>query len=449
MQTVEPAKTATAIQAKATQVEPFFAPAGRQTAGGKAFFGGSDGSGNGFFKPGVQPAAVQAKLSIGAPGDKYEQEADRMAERVVSQSAVQRQELPEEEEKINRKPLIKPMSIQTFGELIQRVINGDITQMTITEEWANDLNDIELLEQKGVLENSLRLLNPGSPEYITARSNHAILESELVSRRLNPALAFDNPSAASIHRIDVTPQMPAIPVRARIQGINPDPTVGTDFNWRALIREDIPRSTCASARLGVCESRVAQNGIRGGSWTPVFPTNIGGNVTFFVDTLLGGSLLVSNSINVEIRGNNPSPADITALAGGAGTDADRVACHESGRRQFNVDGTPLLGPGGDVGVMQLCNPSANCEQRWNWRANVNAGMVLLTQKRGQAIAYLNTHKDSAGNFPNSLSLSNNAVIQRETLQRYNGGHFWVWNGVTHQWEPAPPNSYVSNVLSRC
>ncbi len=104
MQTVESTKTTPALQAKATEEKPFFAPAGRQTAGEKAFFGGSDAGGNGFFKPRPQPV-VQAKLSIGQPGDKYEQEADRMAERVVSQPAVQRQELAEEEEKINRKPL--------------------------------------------------------------------------------------------------------------------------------------------------------------------------------------------------------------------------------------------------------------------------------------------------------------------------------------------------------
>ncbi len=104
MQTVESTKTTPALQAKATEEKPFFAPNSRQEAGGKVFFGGSDAGGNGFFKPRSQPV-VQAKLTIGRPGDKYEQEADKMAEQVVSRPAVQRQELPPEEGKINRKPL--------------------------------------------------------------------------------------------------------------------------------------------------------------------------------------------------------------------------------------------------------------------------------------------------------------------------------------------------------
>jgi hypothetical protein len=44
--------------------------------------------------------SIQAKLTIGQPGDKYEQEADSVADRVMAMSApaqVQREELPEEE----------------------------------------------------------------------------------------------------------------------------------------------------------------------------------------------------------------------------------------------------------------------------------------------------------------------------------------------------------------
>ena len=67
--------------------------------------------------------SVQTKLSIGAPGDKYEQEADSVAERVMSMSApanpqaVQRQS-ESEEELIQKQPLsasITPL-IQRFSE---------------------------------------------------------------------------------------------------------------------------------------------------------------------------------------------------------------------------------------------------------------------------------------------------------------------------------------------
>jgi Domain of unknown function (DUF4157)/Lipase (class 3) len=59
---------------------------------------------------------IQAKLTIGKPGDKYEQEADSVAERVMSMSApaqVQREELPEEE--LQMKPLAA-----TISPLVQR-----------------------------------------------------------------------------------------------------------------------------------------------------------------------------------------------------------------------------------------------------------------------------------------------------------------------------------------
>jgi len=57
------------------------------------------------------PAIVQPKLAIGAPGDKYEQEADQMASQVMSmnapasQKSLQRQETKPEEEEVQMKPL--------------------------------------------------------------------------------------------------------------------------------------------------------------------------------------------------------------------------------------------------------------------------------------------------------------------------------------------------------
>ncbi|CAN1208608.1 hypothetical protein TUMEXPCC7403_00205 [Tumidithrix helvetica PCC 7403] len=56
-----------------------------------------------------QAKTIQAKLAIGAVGDKYEQEADRVAAEVVQKinapESVQREEAPEEDEEIQMKPL--------------------------------------------------------------------------------------------------------------------------------------------------------------------------------------------------------------------------------------------------------------------------------------------------------------------------------------------------------
>ncbi|WP_413262551.1 DUF4157 domain-containing protein [Floridanema flaviceps] len=69
------------------------------------------------------PIPVQAKLSVGAPGDKYEQEADSMANKVMTMPApeneepIQREALPEEkkEEEVQTKPLAA-----TITPLVQR-----------------------------------------------------------------------------------------------------------------------------------------------------------------------------------------------------------------------------------------------------------------------------------------------------------------------------------------
>jgi hypothetical protein len=72
-------KTATAAQPASTQEhaqQPFF-----QKDGQGSFFSEESRSSKPFFSPGT----VQPKLTIGRPGDKYEQEADAMAEKVVGQ----------------------------------------------------------------------------------------------------------------------------------------------------------------------------------------------------------------------------------------------------------------------------------------------------------------------------------------------------------------------------
>ncbi len=61
---------------------------------------------------------IQTKLTIGQPGDKYEQEADSVADRVMAMSEpaqVQREELAEEEEDLQMKPLAG-----TISPLVQR-----------------------------------------------------------------------------------------------------------------------------------------------------------------------------------------------------------------------------------------------------------------------------------------------------------------------------------------
>lgn len=86
--------------------------------------------------------AIQAKLKINEPGDKYEHEADRMAESIMHtpESQVQRQANEEEEETVQEKPLVGQISpmIQRQAEeeetlqakplwalMIQRQVKGE------------------------------------------------------------------------------------------------------------------------------------------------------------------------------------------------------------------------------------------------------------------------------------------------------------------------------------
>ncbi|NBC08547.1 MAG: DUF4157 domain-containing protein [Bacteroidetes bacterium] len=79
-------------------------PAEKEADKAKPFFTSRQSPGTPFFS--AVPSSVQPKLTINAPGDKYEQEADEMAERVVQAQSIQRQTLPaDEEELMQAKPL--------------------------------------------------------------------------------------------------------------------------------------------------------------------------------------------------------------------------------------------------------------------------------------------------------------------------------------------------------
>ncbi|WP_414553520.1 hypothetical protein, partial [Anabaena sp. CCY 0017] len=106
-------------------------------------------SGQGIYNPNIfkyhppsQPRGIQMKLSIGQPGDKYEQEADKVAADVVQRinapesEEVQRMEIPEEEE-LQMKPAvnsIQRMEIPKEEELQMKPAVNSIQRMDVPEE---------------------------------------------------------------------------------------------------------------------------------------------------------------------------------------------------------------------------------------------------------------------------------------------------------------------------
>jgi len=102
------------------QARGFGKPNGASGGGIQRKTGGNSGNGHSFGNLMVSPtttSVIQPKLTIGEPGDKYEQEADRVAAEVVQrintpesvspkqQETVQRVDIPDEDE-LMMKPLV-------------------------------------------------------------------------------------------------------------------------------------------------------------------------------------------------------------------------------------------------------------------------------------------------------------------------------------------------------
>jgi hypothetical protein len=92
--------------------------------------------------PRVDLSSLQAKLTVGAPGDKYEQEADAMASRVMSvpDAAVQREMVGEETDEVQTKPLaaaITPLvqrEAMPEEEVQAKSLNASIQREVLPEE---------------------------------------------------------------------------------------------------------------------------------------------------------------------------------------------------------------------------------------------------------------------------------------------------------------------------
>lgn len=248
------------------------------------------------------------------------------------------------------------------------------------------------------------------------------------------------PTPGSVFHITGEPRMPVIGCVLEALDIPPFPI--PLFDWEIVIREPITPSSCASSHITCVASESYLNfgltpSLLIGSWQ-------GGDATIFARTTVSGAVREA-SVNVRIVGDNPEPSDVTVALGGSGTVADLIARHESGRQQFSATGEVKLGPGGDVGIMQLCNPPATCEQRWSWRENVKVGLSVLASKSAAAKQYLDQHRVS-GTYPNDQGFIDAEVLKRETVQRYNTGTYWLWDAASNMWKKSLPNDYVKRVL---
>lgn len=80
---------------------------------------------------------------------------------------------------------------------------------------------------------------------------------------------------------------------------------------------------------------------------------------------------------------------------------------------------PVHSADGGFGAFQLTNPVPTRTQIWNWKEHANGAYAVLLQKQANAVSYLNAH-------PPYTPLQ----LKMETLSRYNGGAYHIWNGTS-------------------
>ena len=254
--------------------------------------------------------------------------------------------------------------------------------------------------------------------------------------------------------ISPVPTMPLIfPLQIAVDGISPDPTPTTLFDWLVSV-DYTPADDATLGKPGASFSdSFTVNQVLGGSFTPIFPKIRGGNLTLAARGRLKTGELVESIFRGRIVGTDPGQALIRAEIGD--DLLRRIARHESGMQQFETDRNPTKGivpvfnrgRDGGAGACQVTPPTA--DDIWDWRANVRSGKRMLNEKRAAALQHLNAHRID-GHFPNNLGLGDDEVILRETIQRFNGGFHWRFNAATNQWDALPQfnQTYVASVLAQ-
>ena len=160
------------------------------------------------------PAGVQAKLSVGAPGDKYEQEADAMASKVMTMAApgseqpIQREVTPEEnkEEEVQAKPLAASVTPlvqretapeENKDEEVQPKLASDMLQREVMPE------EEEEVQTKPLTETLQREAMPEEDEEVQTKALDSTLQREIMpeeeesvqtKQTLNPSPQTPKPS---------------------------------------------------------------------------------------------------------------------------------------------------------------------------------------------------------------------------------------------------------------
>lgn len=272
-------------------------------------------------------------------------------------------------------------------------------------------------------------------------------------------IRIDHPLPGQIFYIDALGHMPALRFEACLLDADNQP-VKASMQWELQILENIWPGACTTAKVGRQTVRLQGNSMGLGIWAPALASHCGGDAQLTVSASYRGENHQAG-VSFKIRGTNPPPDMVMESMGGELSPSSRLARFISALRQFDVQGMPLLGEHGAVGIMQLCNPAATPQQRWSWVHNVQAGMGMLQRQEGIAKAYLDQHRRdadtaeqttpstataNANQYPNNKSLNDDQVMLREMLQRFLGGPYWQWDETNRHWRANPPDDIVEKIL---
>ena len=207
----------------------------------------------------------------------------------------------------------------------------------------------------------------------------------------------DPPVAQGQTRLAITaePKMPEI--RASAVVLNGERT--SELEWTGFI--DFSGQNCPPSQLGFRRFELPR--LTGEEVILDFGGKIRGGFLTFVagatfDSICSPPEVQAGFEGPFIDGTNPPRSDIQDAL--LHNTLRRIACKESGQRQFDAppDGgvgpCPLFGVDGvRVGVMQIPNPTD--DEIWNWRENVKKGIEIFNEGVATARAYPNKVRSSA------------------------------------------------------
>ncbi|HSD63000.1 MAG TPA: hypothetical protein VLB50_04350 [Ignavibacteriaceae bacterium] len=143
------------------------------------------------------------------------------------------------------------------------------------------------------------------------------------------------------------------------------------------------------------------------------------------DSISAGQILGKNQTDLNVIYNYANSNEIKAI----------LQC-ESRTKQFETTprfpkyeiGWPLYGYPNGYGLMQIDNrPAAVEEQLWNWKANINGGIVHFDSAKAYSERYMkNAIKNGA--------IRTDSIYYMNAFQNYNGGRYWDWKGKEQGWQ---------------